>query len=63
MEEFRQKAGQILPEIPKKENPGARTEFKNLTELFQYVIDEDNRAKQSTNSSLEKPNKPNKQDS
>ena len=45
MEEFRQAAGNVLPRIPKKENPGARTEFKNLTELFQYLIDEDDRVK------------------
>jgi len=45
LQEFRQAAGNLLPRIPKKENPGARTEFENLTELFQYIIDEDNKKK------------------
>lgn len=45
-QEFRQKIGNILPRL-KRNNVGneGRTEFKNLTELFQYIIDEDNKAK------------------
>jgi hypothetical protein len=44
--EFRQKIGSVLPQIKKtpREQEG-RTEFENLTELFQYVIDEDKRQK------------------
>jgi hypothetical protein len=47
-EEFRYKAGAILPRIskPKSEQEG-RTEFQNLTDLFQYIIDEDNKKKES----------------
>ena len=43
-EEFRYKAGTILPRIgkPKSEQQG-RTEFKNLTDLAQYLIEEDNK--------------------
>ena len=45
-EEFRIKAGSFLPRItkPAGEHQG-RTEFKNLTDLFQYLIDEDNKKK------------------
>lgn len=44
--EFRYKAGTILPRIskPKSEQEG-RTQFENLTDLFQYIIDEDNKKK------------------
>jgi len=44
--EFRQKIGSVLPQIkrPPREHEG-RTEFENLTELFQFVIDEDKRLK------------------
>ena len=44
-EDFRKKAGSILPRIRKPSDNQGRTEFKNLTELFQYVIDEDNKKK------------------
>jgi hypothetical protein len=44
-QEFRYKAGSILPDLRKNRNQG-RTEFENLTELFQYVIDEDNKKKE-----------------
>ena len=44
-EEFRYKAGSILPNLNRNRDKG-RTEFANLTELFQYVIDEDNKKKQ-----------------
>nr|KAG5711073.1 hypothetical protein BaRGS_013807 [Batillaria attramentaria] len=42
--EFRNKMGHMLPKIPKKDNPG-RSEFKNLRELFEYIIEEDNKKK------------------
>lgn len=35
----------MLPRIPRNDPPQGRTEFKNLTDLLQYVIDEDNKAK------------------
>ena len=45
-EEFRFKVGSILPNLSKpKDQQQGRTEFKNLTELFQYIIDEDNKSK------------------
>ena len=40
-EEFRQKAGSVLPRIKKPKDSEGRTEFENLTELFNYVIEED----------------------
>ncbi|CAH1792382.1 unnamed protein product [Owenia fusiformis] len=47
MEEFREKIGTVVPKAPR--NPsGGRTEFKNLTEIFQYVIDEDKKSKDDT---------------
>ena len=49
-EEFRFKAGSVLPDLRKNRNQG-RTEFANLTELFQYVIDEDNKKKEQRNNS------------
>ena len=49
-EEFRYKIGNWLPRIKRKEEENVgRTEFKNLTELFQYIIDEDNKAKDEIN--------------
>jgi len=35
----------MLPRIPKNDPPIGRTEFKNLTDLLQYVIDEDEKSK------------------
>lgn len=35
-EEFRNKAGSILPRIPKKESQG-RTEFTGLNDLLDYL--------------------------
>jgi len=46
-----------LPRIPKNDPPQGRTEFKNLTDLLQYIIDEDNKArssKQSTDATIKK---------
>jgi hypothetical protein len=49
-EEFRYKIGNTLPKIKRKEENSSRgrTEFKNLTELFQYLIDEDIKSKDFT---------------
>lgn len=44
-QEFRLKVGSVLPKIKKPSDKQGRTEFENLTELFQYVIDEDNKKK------------------
>lgn len=47
-EEFRLKIGSLLPQIKRNnEQQQGRTEFKNLTELFQYLIDEDNKSKET----------------
>ena len=35
----------MLPRIPKNYPPQGRTEFENLTDLLQYIIDEDNKDK------------------
>jgi len=39
--DFRQRAGQVLPRIPKKENPNERKEFSGLNDFIQYIIDKD----------------------
>ena len=44
--EFRYKMGHMLPKIPKKENPG-RENFNSIRELFDYLIEEDNKKKGS----------------
>lgn len=46
-EEFRFNIGQSLPRISKPKDKEGRTEFSNLTDLFQYIIDEDNKKKTS----------------
>jgi hypothetical protein len=43
--EFRFRVGSILPDLGRQHRNQGRTEFANLTELFQYVIDEDNKKK------------------
>ena len=40
-EDFRQKMGQSLPSIRRSDPPTSRVNFENLSEFFQYVIDED----------------------
>ncbi|XP_068248938.1 transmembrane protein 242 [Palaemon carinicauda] len=45
LQEFRMKAGSILPKIPKNDPPQSRTEFEGLTDLLQYLIDEDAKKK------------------
>ncbi|XP_003707509.1 transmembrane protein 242 [Megachile rotundata] len=39
-EEFRLKAGSILPRIPKNDPPQSRTEFENLTDFLRYVSED-----------------------
>lgn len=46
LQDFRMKAGSILPRIPKNDPPQSRTEFEGLTDLLQYLITEDERKKQ-----------------
>jgi hypothetical protein len=45
--EFRLWTGSWLPSIRRKKNPEeeGRTEFENLTEFMQYLIDEDKKLK------------------
>merc|ERR1711942_43907 len=45
LQDFRQRAGSILPRIPKNDPPQSRTEFSGLNDLLQYVIDEDEKKK------------------
>jgi len=42
--EFRQKFGSMMPVIPKKENQG-RQEFRTIRDVFNYIIDEDEKEK------------------
>ena len=42
MKEFKLKVSSIFPNIPKN-NTSGRTEFENLTDLLQYIIDTDNK--------------------
>uniref|UniRef100_A0A0B7B3P3 Transmembrane protein 242 n=1 Tax=Arion vulgaris TaxID=1028688 RepID=A0A0B7B3P3_9EUPU len=42
--EFRHKVGSMLPKIPKKDNPG-RGDFKTVRDLFNYLIEEDEKLK------------------
>lgn len=46
-DEFRHKIGSLLPPIKRNREQQGRSEFNNLTELFQHLIDEDNRVKSS----------------
>ncbi len=45
LDEFRHKAGSILPRIPKSSNPQGRTEFEGLTDFVTYIVEEDERQK------------------
>ncbi|KAL8562457.1 hypothetical protein ACOMHN_008601 [Nucella lapillus] len=49
LQEFRYKMGHILPKIPKKENPG-REDFNTIRDLFEYIIEEDDKQKSSKKS-------------
>ncbi|XP_042221053.1 transmembrane protein 242-like, partial [Homarus americanus] len=55
LQEFRTKAGGILPRIPKNNPPQSRTEFEGLNDLLQYIIDEDERKKHETISKISEP--------
>ncbi|XP_059139368.1 transmembrane protein 242-like [Physella acuta] len=44
--EFRQKVGSFLPTIPKSPNPG-RSDFKTIRDLFNYIIEEDEKEKKA----------------
>jgi hypothetical protein len=48
--DFRQKIGSALPRISKEKDKTGRTEFENLTDLFQFIIDEDNKNKKTKKS-------------
>ena len=43
--DFRQKAGSILPKVPKNNPPESRTEFSGINDLLQYLIDTDEEKK------------------
>ena len=45
LQDFRMRAGSILPRIPRNDPPQSRTEFSGLNDLLQYVIDEDEKKK------------------
>lgn len=45
LEEFRAKAGSILPVVPKNNPPQSRTEFSGIRDFLQYVIDKDKEEK------------------
>lgn len=44
-QQFKERVGQCFPKLSKPEDKKGRTEFKNLTDLLQYVIDEDQKKK------------------
>ncbi len=45
LKDFRQKAGSILPVIPKNNPPQGRTEFSGINDFLQYLSDEDEKNK------------------
>jgi len=45
LKDFRIKAGSILPRIPKNDPPVGRTEFTGINDFLTYVIEEDNKKK------------------
>jgi hypothetical protein len=49
--DFRQKAGNILPRVPKNNPPQSRTEFSGINDFLQYVIDKDEEEKVLKNKS------------
>ena len=49
MDEFRNKIQTVMPTIPKNE-PQGKSDFKTVREVFEYIIEEDKKAKQSKDS-------------
>jgi hypothetical protein len=47
LSEFRERAGNLLPRIPRNNPPQGRTEFTGLNDLLQYLVDRDREEKQS----------------
>ena len=45
LKEFRAKVGSFLPQITNPDSSVGRNEFNSLTDLIQYIIDEDNKGK------------------
>ena len=46
LRQFREKAGGVLPKIPKNDPPVGRTEFSGINDFLTYVIEEDKRDKE-----------------
>jgi len=58
LQDFRQKAGRILPVIPKKPpEAGERTEFSGINDFLQYIIDKD-KAEQAAKKAASAASKP-----
>ena len=55
--EFRQKIGSLFPRLKRRKENEGRTEFENLTDLFQYVIDEDKKQKEEKKATTTTNNK------
>lgn len=55
LNEFRNKVGSFLPRLTNEQaNNNSRTQFDSLTDLIQYIIDEDNKNKSKSNVTSEK---------
>ena len=46
LEDFRFKAGSILPRVPKNDPPVGRTEFSGINDFLTYVIELDKEGKE-----------------
>ena len=59
LEDFRQRAGNFLPRVPKSNPPVGRTEFSGINDFLAYIIERDNEEKElnkkNTKWKLKKP--------
>ena len=46
LEDFRQRAGNFLPRVPKSNPPVGRTEFSGINDFLAYIIERDNEEKE-----------------
>ena len=44
MDDFAEQMGKVMPQIPKNQ-PQGKNDFKTIRELFEYIIDEDEKTK------------------